>query len=583
VLISTFLIFAANQQNRILERIGVKRGICVLLADPTGELAVELARESELLIYVQLPQAENVEKVRRTADDAGFYGTRIFVDKGPLNRLHLADNMADAIVVTGRVRRVPEAEVLRALRPQAKALLGRKVLTRPYPRGVGDWSYPYHGSDNNPQSADLVARAPYLSQFIAEPKFCPSPAVTVAAGGRIFRACGHLAHHANQNAMLNALLAVNAYNGTILWKRPLRPGFMILRNTIIATPEILYLADDKSCKLLDAATGELKDELVVSEDGTGGTVWKWMALGNDVLYALIGGAEVKAPPLRSDSLGLGGWPRANWPGFDYPDPKTAWGQGRTLLAIDLKTKEVLWRHREQEPVDGRAVCMRNGRIYYLSPEKLLACLNAETGRVVWKTSDAVLLKAIGPLFSQKPRWTGLSPFPYVKCNDKFLFFSGPRIPRVVAVSTEDGTLQWQKEVPLTDAGSVHLLLREDALYAVGQGTGNTSFSMEYDTGEVLTHRQHLLPGSGRYRPRRSGHLGRRTHRSHASALLRGRDHFRRSASLGIMEVPLSTVALRSHLSVSSGGFQLPPRAGRAPAGIRPRRSDEGREVRSSSR
>ena len=110
-------------------------------------------------------------------------------------------------------------------------------------------------------------------------------------------------------------------------------------------------------------------------------------------------------------------------------------------------------------MDGRAVCMKNGRIYYLSPEKLLACLNAEGGRVVWKTSDAVLLKAIGPLFSQQPRWTGLSPFPYVKCNDKFLFFSGPRIPRVAAVSTEDGTLQWQKEVPLTDAGSVHLLLR----------------------------------------------------------------------------------------------------------------------------
>ncbi|MGD8500588.1 MAG: PQQ-binding-like beta-propeller repeat protein, partial [Phycisphaerales bacterium] len=157
------------------------------------------------------------------------------------------------------------------------------------------------------------------------------------------------------------------------------------------------------------------------------------------------------------------------------------------MAIDLKTKKILWRHSEQEPVDGRAVCMRNSRIYYLSPEKLLACLNVETGRVVWKTSNAALLKAIGPLFPRQPRWTGLSPFPYVKCNNKFLFFSGPRIPRVVAVSTEDGTLQWQKEVPLTDAGSVHLLLREDALYAVGQGTGITSFSMEYDTGEVLTH------------------------------------------------------------------------------------------------
>ena len=487
VLTAKPLVFATNQRNPILERIGVKHGICALLGDPTCKLALELARESELLIYVQLPQAKNVEKVRKVADDAGFYGTRIFVDKGPLKRLHLADNIADVIVAVGRAKRVPEAEVLRVLRPQGMALLGRKVLTKPFPKGVDDWSYPYHGPDNNPQSADQIARAPYLTQFIAEPKFCPSPAVTVAAGGRIFRAYGHLAHQANQNAMLNTLMAVNAYNGTILWKRPLREGFMILRNTIIATPETLYLADDESCKLLDAATGELKDEIVVSEDDTGGTVWKWMALENHVLYGLIGGEEVKAPPLRSDSFGLGGWPRANWPGFDYRDQNTAWGQGRTLLAIDLKTKNVLWRHREQEFVDGRAVCMRSGRVYYLSPEKLLACLNAETGEVVWKTSDANLLNAIGPLFSQRPRWTGLSPFPYVKCNDKFLFFSGPRIPRVVAVSTEDGMLLWQKEVPLTDAGSVHLLLREDALYAVGQGTDNSSFSMEYDTGEVLTH------------------------------------------------------------------------------------------------
>ncbi|UCC99566.1 MAG: PQQ-binding-like beta-propeller repeat protein, partial [Phycisphaerales bacterium] len=411
VLTGSPLVFAANQQSPILERIGVKRGICVLLADGSGELAVELARESKLLIYVQLSQTEDVEQVRRVADDAGFYGTRIFVDKGPLNRLHLADNMADAIVATGRAGAVPEAEVLRVLRPQARALLGRKVLIKPNLAGVDDWSYPYHHSDNNPQSGDLVARAPYLTQFIAEPKFCPSPAVTVAAGGRIFRAYGHLAHQANQNAMLNTLLAVNAYNGTILWKRPLREGFMILRNTIIATPETLYLADDKSCKLIDAATGGLKDELIVSENGTGGTVWKWMALDNDVLYTLTGGEEVKAFPLRSDSSGLGGWPRANWSGFDYPDAQTAWGQGRTLLAIDLKTKKVLWRHGEQEPVDGRTVCMRNGRIYYLSPEKLLACLNAETGGIVWKTSDAILLKAIGPLFPQQPRWTGLSPFP----------------------------------------------------------------------------------------------------------------------------------------------------------------------------
>ena len=64
--------------------------------------------------------------------------------------------------------------------PGGKALLGAKTVVKPLPKGLDDWSHPYHGPDNNPQSTDQLARAPYLTQFIAYPKFCPSPAVTVA-------------------------------------------------------------------------------------------------------------------------------------------------------------------------------------------------------------------------------------------------------------------------------------------------------------------------------------------------------------------------------------------------------------------
>jgi hypothetical protein len=49
---------------------------------------------------------------------------------------------------------------------------------------------------------------------------------------------------------------------------------MIHRDTMIATPETLYLADAASCKLLDAATGEVKDEIRAPEDLSDGPVWK---------------------------------------------------------------------------------------------------------------------------------------------------------------------------------------------------------------------------------------------------------------------------------------------------------------------
>ncbi|MCA9142945.1 MAG: PQQ-binding-like beta-propeller repeat protein [Planctomycetaceae bacterium] len=61
------------------------------------------------------------------------------------------------------------------------------------------------------------------------------PEQTVVSGGRMYKAMGHIAHKANQVEMLNTLLCINAYNGTILWRRSLSPGFMLYRNTMVAT------------------------------------------------------------------------------------------------------------------------------------------------------------------------------------------------------------------------------------------------------------------------------------------------------------------------------------------------------------
>lgn len=131
--------------NTIVDRIGISRGICVVLGDV--ELALELARETELMIYVQLPDAKDVESARRTVDEAGLYGTRVYVEGGALDNIHLADNLADAVVAPDGTTGIDEAEVLRVLNPNGKALLGQKELTKPFPEGVDDWSHPYHSPE----------------------------------------------------------------------------------------------------------------------------------------------------------------------------------------------------------------------------------------------------------------------------------------------------------------------------------------------------------------------------------------------------------------------------------------------------
>ncbi|MHC4403061.1 MAG: outer membrane protein assembly factor BamB family protein [Planctomycetota bacterium] len=489
---SASLVVAAplsGEAKSALERIGTGRGVCAVLGLPDGEqgsFVTDVARGSELLVYFQSPRTEEVAAVRKTAEAAGLLGSRVFVDRGDFDRVHLADNLAGAVIVCSSAEEhVTENELVRVLHPQGKAILGDREIVKPFPEGVDSWSHPFHGPDNNPQSTDRLARAPYLTQFLAEPMFCPMPEVSVAAGGRVFRAFGHIAHKANQNAMLNTLICANAYNGAILWTRPLPEGFMIHRNTMIATPEVLYLADHRSCKLIDAATGKVKDEIVVPDGLSDGPVWKWIALVDGVLYALVGGEEVEPATQPSQTPGLGHWPWGMWQGHEYEDAKTSFGFGRTFLAINPSTKETLWSHREKDYVDSRSVAMRPGRIYFYGPEKFLGCLDANGGNILWKNDDAGLLEAIGPNQRAQNPIAGYSTTSYVKCNDDLIFFAGPQRGKLVAASTKDGKLVWQKE-----HGNFQLVLRDDGIYAVGPQirtptVQQSGLKLAYATGEVL--------------------------------------------------------------------------------------------------
>mgnify|MGYP001167760506 CR=1 FL=1 len=461
-----------------------QRGIAVVIARPGTEVSdyvVNLAKRSKLTVFFQSPGRQQVRRIREAASQAGLLGKRIFVELGSLDRLHLADNLADVAFVDETVAAdVSEKEILRVLRPGGRARLGVKELSKPRLEGSDSWSHPYHGPDNNPQSTDRVAKAPYLTQFIAAPKFSPMPQISVGAGGRIYRAFGHIAHKANQNAMLNTLICASAYNGTILWKRPLKPGFMIHRNTMVATDDHLYMADNESCKVIDGASGKIISEISIAKGIADGPVWKWMAIEKGVLYALVGATEIDVTTRKSDNPGLGHWPWGMWQGHDYKNSKTNFGYGRTFVAIDLATKKLNWSHSEKEYLDSRGVCMRSGKIYYCSPRKFLAALDTKKGKQAWKNTDKNLLDAIGTNARAQHYVTGYATTTYIKCTDDFLFFAGPVRSRLVCASARDGQLLWQNPV-----GNLQLVLRKDGIYAAGPQRSSGGMILDYATGKVL--------------------------------------------------------------------------------------------------
>ena len=475
VLLFPFTASAADDAASILKSLDSPRGLVVVLGDDGGNLALELARKSELTVFVQSPDADQVERFRRAADKAGLLGTRIWVQKGHQARVNLANDLADAIVVR-KPAAVPNEELLRVLRPDGKAFVDGKEIVKPFDAKTDEWSHPYHGPDNNPLSIDKVAKRPYLTHFMAEPWYCPLPQMSVISGGRIFKVFGDRSSALPQEDMLNKLIAMNAFNGTILWKRDLPPNFMIHRNTFIATPKTLYLADDKSCKLIDPATGKIREEITVPDKLSDGPVWKWMALEGNVLYALVGEKEGSDETLRGNRIRGAGWPWWGIKNYNF-------GFGRTLLAIDAESKKIIWSHKENDPIDSRGVCMKNGRIYYYSDGKFLAALDTKTGIVAWKNEETELLDAIGPHGKAQHWMLGFASTAYMKASDDALYFAGPQRPRLVAVSTKDGKLLWQHK-----EGNVQLVLRPEGVYALGEGRINSaesSLKLDPMTGKVL--------------------------------------------------------------------------------------------------
>lgn len=473
--------FAADiSPEEVVAAVGAERGICIVLGEGSCDFAIDLAKDSELLIHVQ-PSEEQFPSVCRRLERAGLYGSRVFVTRSD-GRLPLADNTVDAAVVLGDTGQVHQDEILRVLRPGGKILFAGKTITKPFPAGVDDWSHPYHGPDNNPQSQDKVIVAPYLTQFLAEPRYAPLPQVAVASAGRVFKAFGHVAFKVREEPFLNKLVAFNGYNGTILWKRDLPEGVMIHRNTIIATPTTLYVGDDKSCKVIDTATGKLQGEIVPPSDVAGGTFWKWMALDNGVLYAMMGQQE------QSDSTKR--WRRDNhgWPwapiSEGWNQPENPWGFGSNVLAIDPATKKVLWSHREEEAIDGRAICMSDGRIYLFRFGTYLACLDAGTGKPLWRktpTNAPELFASLGEYQDRQDWRTNWRTTCYLKCSDKALYFAGPPIHKLLAVSAEDGSILWEHPY-----SNFQLVLREDGLYGLsGQIDNHPSMKFDPLTGKVL--------------------------------------------------------------------------------------------------
>ena len=105
VLVACSLTVIAADAPALLEQLGVDKGIAAVVGLPDGggpQTVVDLAAESELTVYFQSSDAEQVAAVREAAETAGLLGSRIFAARGDVTAIQLPDNLADAVLVFDR-------------------------------------------------------------------------------------------------------------------------------------------------------------------------------------------------------------------------------------------------------------------------------------------------------------------------------------------------------------------------------------------------------------------------------------------------------------------------------------------------
>lgn len=83
----------------IVRDTGIKKGVCTILGDKDGALAMALAQQGDFLIHVLEPDSKNVQKARDNIVGKGVYSGRLFAEQCPASRLPYPDNFVNLLIV----------------------------------------------------------------------------------------------------------------------------------------------------------------------------------------------------------------------------------------------------------------------------------------------------------------------------------------------------------------------------------------------------------------------------------------------------------------------------------------------------
>ncbi len=428
---------AEQEAKDILDATGVKGGFVVHIGCGDGRLTAALHANESYAVHGLDKDAGNIEQARKHIRSVSLYGT-VSVDQFEGNRLPYIDNLVN-LVVCENLGNIPMAEVMRVLTPKGTAYIkqaGRWQKTvKPRPEEIDEWTHYLHDASGNAVAHDSVVGPPRRMQWVGSPKWARSHEhsaslnALVLANGRIFYIIDEGPRDSIQLPPRWSLIARDAFNGTILWKRelpewynhlfPLKSGPARLTRRLIAIGDEVYttLGIDAPLSAIDAATGKT----IRTYEGTK-TVEELVST-NGVLFLVVNPDRERVDYKQEN---------ANcWTERDRASKR--WGWDATideLMAFDAGTGEILWKHESR--IVPMSLAADDQRVVFHDGEAVV-CIDVGTGNQLWRT----------PVERSKLIPTGWSPST-VMYKDIVLFSGQKRY--LVTLSANDGKKLWESKL-----------------------------------------------------------------------------------------------------------------------------------------
>ena len=385
----------------LLKASGVNGGLIVHLNCGDGELTTALRATDAYLVHGLDRDPANVTKARERVLATGKYG-KVTIDRWHGPALPYIDNLANLIVVSGDEARVSKEELMRVLAPGGVALAppssSLAPLRKPWPTDIDEWTHYLHDADNNAVANDKVVGPPRHYQWLGSPRYLrhhdhlSGLSAMVSAKGRIFYIMDLGPRWSVQMPPKWTLIARDAFNGTVLWQRPIRKwhahlwplkrGPAQLMRRLVAVGDVVYVTMGVGEPLvaLDAAMGKT----LRTYKGTEGT--EELILADGVLYLLVNPERDAYKALPRESVGVLRGAGARWNWDERP---------RQIMAVDAATGRTRWSR--ESVVAPCTLAAAAGRVYFHDGDRVL-CLAAEDGRDVWASKPIPRWKPMHVLF-----------------------------------------------------------------------------------------------------------------------------------------------------------------------------------------